>query len=44
MNKTQCEQLKDLHIYLTMNGRISIAGINEKNVDYLAESMHKVTK
>jgi aspartate aminotransferase len=32
------------HIYMTRNGRISIAGINTKNVDYLAESMHAVTK
>jgi len=32
------------HIYLTRNGRISIAGITSKNVDYLAQSIHAVTK
>jgi aspartate aminotransferase len=26
-------------IYMTANGRISVAGITEKNVDYIAESM-----
>lgn len=35
---------RDYHIYLTRNGRISIAGITSKNVRYLAESIHAVTK
>lgn len=34
----------DYHIYLTRNGRISIAGISSNNVDYLAKSIHEVTK
>ncbi|EPY49344.1 aspartate aminotransferase [Schizosaccharomyces cryophilus OY26] len=34
---------KDWHIYLTKNGRISIAGINSSNVRYLAEAIHSVT-
>ena len=35
-----CELLiNKYHIYLLKSGRISIAGINEKNVKYLAESM-----
>lgn len=33
----------DHHIYLTKDGRISIAGITEANVDHLAASIHKVT-
>ncbi|EFA75395.1 aspartate aminotransferase [Heterostelium album PN500] len=33
----------EFHIYLTRNGRISIAGINSRNVEYLAKAMHKVT-
>ncbi|KAJ3222011.1 aspartate transaminase aat1 [Clydaea vesicula] len=35
---------KEFSIYLTKDGRISIAGINPGNVDYLAKSLHEVTK
>jgi len=31
------------HIYMTNDGRISIAGLNTKNVGYVAEAIHKVT-
>lgn len=31
------------HIYMTRNGRISMAGVTSKNVGRLAEAMHKVT-
>ncbi|XP_038214616.1 aspartate aminotransferase, mitochondrial isoform X2 [Zerene cesonia] len=34
---------KEFNIYLTKDGRISVAGISSKNVDYVAEAMHKVT-
>eukprot|EP01133_Synstelium_polycarpum_P001140 gene1140-1302_t len=34
----------EFHIYLTRNGRISIAGINSHNVEYLAKAIHAVTK
>ena len=34
----------EYHIYMTKNGRISMAGVTSKNVQYLAESMHAVTK
>merc|ERR1719499_2340253 len=45
MTKEQCEALaKDWHIYMTMNGRISMAGVTSKNVGYLAKAMHAVTK
>lgn len=38
----QCETLiSKYHIYLLKSGRISMAGINEKNVKYLAESIKK---
>jgi len=30
------------HIYLTKNGRISMAGLNTKNIQYVAEAIHKV--
>jgi len=35
---------KDFHVYLTRNGRISIAGITTQNVKHLATAMHEVTK
>ncbi|KAJ2640065.1 aspartate transaminase aat1 [Coemansia sp. RSA 1694] len=34
----------EFHVYLTRDGRVSIAGITTGNVEYLAESIHKVTK
>lgn len=41
----QVERLtKEFHVYLTKDGRISIAGINSSNVQYLAKAMHEVTK
>ncbi|KAJ2887515.1 aspartate transaminase aat1, partial [Coemansia aciculifera] len=35
---------QEFHVYLTRDGRVSIAGITTGNVEYLAESIHKVTK
>lgn len=35
---------KEYHIYLTRNGRISMAGITSHNVEYLAQAIHNVTK
>lgn len=41
------EQVQELvekhHVYLTKDGRISVAGITKHNVKHLAESLHKVT-
>ena len=34
----------DYHIYLTDNGRISMAGVNTHNVEYIAKAFHEVTK
>ncbi len=34
----------EFHIYLTRNGRISVAGVTSGNVEYLAQSIHAVTK
>lgn len=34
----------EFSIYLTKDGRISVAGINSGNVEYLANAMHQVTK
>ncbi|KAL0273888.1 UNVERIFIED_CONTAM: hypothetical protein PYX00_006461 [Menopon gallinae] len=41
----QVERLiKEFSIYLTKDGRISMAGVTSKNVGYLAQSIHAVTK
>lgn len=34
----------EFHIYMTRNGRISMAGITTGNVGYLANAIHEVTK
>lgn len=32
------------HVYLTTNGRISMAGLNSQNIRYFAESLDKVVR
>jgi aspartate aminotransferase len=45
LKPNQVEELMSKHhVYLTKDGRISIAGVTSKNVDYLAQSIHAVTK
>jgi len=45
MTPEQVGRMKDeFHIYMTKNGRISMAGVTSKNVDYLAHAMHECTK
>lgn len=34
----------EAHIYMTKNGRISMAGLNTGNVDYVAQAVHKVVQ
>eukprot|EP00178_Gracilaria_changii_P006208 TRINITY_DN20653_c0_g1_i1.p2 TRINITY_DN20653_c0_g1~~TRINITY_DN20653_c0_g1_i1.p2 ORF type:complete len:109 (-),score=15.16 TRINITY_DN20653_c0_g1_i1:23-304(-) len=44
LNQEQCQTLiNDYKIYLTMNGRISVAGLNPSNIDYVAQAFHEVT-
>lgn len=44
MSKEMCDQLTDeFAIYLTKDGRISIAGLNDSNLDYVAKAVHAVT-
>jgi len=41
----QVEKLTNEHsVYLTKDGRISVAGVTSKNVEYLAQGIHAVTK
>jgi aspartate aminotransferase len=45
LTKEMVEQLrKDHAIYMTADGRISICGLNTKNLDLIAEAFHHVTK
>ncbi|KAF7139920.1 hypothetical protein RHSIM_Rhsim06G0130100 [Rhododendron simsii] len=45
MTPEQVDRLtSEFHIYLTRNGRISMAGITTGNVGYLANAIHEVTK
>jgi aspartate aminotransferase len=45
LNKEMVEELRNTYgIYMTADGRISICGLNTKNLDYIAESFHAVTK
>ena len=45
LNSSQSQTLTDkYHIYLTSNGRISMAGLNTKNVRYVAECIDKVVR
>jgi len=41
----QVEALKNKwHVYMTKDGRISMAGVSSDKVKYLAEAIHDVTK
>lgn len=41
----QVKVLKEkYHIYMTENGRISMAGLSSKNVDYFAEAIDSVVR
>ena len=35
---------EDSHVYMTKNGRISMAGLNTRNVDYVAKAIDKVVR
>ena len=43
LNEDQVKSLIEKHhIHMVKNGRISMAGINSKNVDYIAEAIKDV--
>jgi aspartate aminotransferase, mitochondrial len=45
MNSNMCDGLTEEYaIYLTRDGRISLAGLNEDNIEYVANAIHAVTK
>lgn len=45
LSKEQVDKVKETHsIYMTADGRISIAGLNTHNLEYIANAFHEVTK
>lgn len=45
LSEAQVLKLRDVaHIYMTKNGRISMAGLNTGNVDYFAQAVDKVVR
>jgi aspartate aminotransferase len=45
LTKPQCERLiKEHHIYLLSSGRISMAGLNKSNIDYMVDSVDEVVR
>ncbi|KAJ5042285.1 uncharacterized protein L3040_004837 [Drepanopeziza brunnea f. sp. 'multigermtubi'] len=45
LSEKQVLTLRDVaHVYMTKNGRISMAGLNTKNIDYFAKAVDKVVQ
>ena len=45
LSTEQVQKLQDEHgLFMTKDGRISIAGLNTSNLDIVAHSFHEVTK
>ncbi|KAK0496151.1 aspartate aminotransferase [Armillaria luteobubalina] len=45
ITEAQCQRLIDeYHLYLAKNGRISLAGLNGKNIKYFAQSLDEVVR
>lgn len=44
LSESEVMKLRDEHVYLNPDGRMSISGVNSKNVAYLGQSIHKVTQ
>lgn len=42
-NKESQRIMDEFHVFMTLDGRISMAGVNEHNVERLAYAMHQVT-
>jgi aspartate aminotransferase, cytoplasmic len=45
LSEKQVLELRDVaHVYMTKNGRISMAGLNSHNIDYFAKAVDKVVR
>jgi aspartate/tyrosine/aromatic aminotransferase len=44
MSSDMCDELTAKYsIFLTRDGRISLAGLNDNNIEYVAKAIHAVT-
>jgi aspartate aminotransferase, mitochondrial len=43
LSESEVQKLRDYNVYMNLDGRMSISGINSGNVAYLADAMHKAT-
>jgi len=44
MSPEMCDEITEKYaIFLTRNGRISVAGLNESNIEYVAKAIHDIT-
>ena len=45
LTEAQVAKLRtDFHVYMTKNGRISMAGLNSRNIDYFARAVDQVVR
>ncbi|KLJ09612.1 aspartate aminotransferase [Blastomyces silverae] len=45
LSEAQVARLREKwHVYMTKNGRISMAGLNSNNIDYFAEAVDSVVR
>ncbi|KAI2776384.1 PLP-dependent transferase [Daldinia loculata] len=45
LSETQVQKIRsDYHIYMTKNGRISMAGLNTRNVEYVAKAINAIVR
>eukprot|EP00033_Pygsuia_biforma_P002171 GCRY01002406.1.p1 GENE.GCRY01002406.1~~GCRY01002406.1.p1 ORF type:complete len:404 (-),score=50.40 GCRY01002406.1:895-2106(-) len=44
LNKEQVERMLSKSIYMTNDGRISISGLNSRNIDYVAQCLYEVSQ
>ena len=43
LNEEEVTALRALHIYMNKDGRMSLAGINSSNIEYLAKAISEIT-
>lgn len=44
LTQPQVAKMREAHVYMTKDGRISMAGLNTKNIDYFAKAVDKVVR
>jgi aspartate aminotransferase len=44
LTQPQVAKMREAHVYMTKDGRISMAGLNTKNIDYFVKAVDKVVR